>query len=73
MLELVPLRARPDLRTQVFAEAFRALWPSFVVKDSTADLFFERPHLDAAFAIVDAARPDVAAGRVAVGRRGRRR
>jgi hypothetical protein len=56
MLELVPLRARPDLRTQVFAEAILALWPAFMVKDPAADLFFERPHLDAcldtAFAVV---------------------
>jgi GNAT superfamily N-acetyltransferase len=67
MLELVPLRARPDLRTQVFAKAFMSLWPTFVVKDPTADLFFEPPHLDAcldtAFAVVDPARPDAAVGR----------
>src|SRR3954471_280445 len=67
MLELVPLRIHPDLRAQVFAEPFMALCPTFVVKDPTADLFFEQPHFDAcldtAFAIVDPARPDVAVGR----------
>jgi GNAT superfamily N-acetyltransferase len=67
MLELVSLRARPDLRTQVFAEPFMALWPTFVVKDPTADLFFEQPHLDAcldtAFAVVDPANPGEAVGR----------
>ena len=38
-----------------------------MVKDPTADLFFEQPHFDAcldtAFAVVDPARPDVAVGR----------
>jgi GNAT superfamily N-acetyltransferase len=67
MLELVTLRARPDLRTQVFAEPFMALWPTFMVKDPAADLFFEQPHLDAcldtAFAVVDPARPEAAVGR----------
>jgi GNAT superfamily N-acetyltransferase len=67
MLDLVPLRGRPDLRTQVFSEAFLALWPTFVVKDPAADLFFEEPHLDAcldtAFAVVDPARPGTAVGR----------
>lgn len=67
MLELLPLRDRPDLRAQVFAEHFMALWPTFVVKDPTADLFFEQPHFDAcadtAFAVVDPAQPDVAVGR----------
>src|SRR5690349_12027819 len=67
MLELVPLRAGPDLRVQVFGKTFIALWPTFVVKDPTADLFFEQPHFDAcldtAFAVVDPARPDEAVGR----------
>lgn len=67
MLELVTLRVRPELRPEVFSEAFRAAWPAFMLHDSTADLFFDRPHLDAyldtAFAIVDPARPDVAVGR----------
>jgi GNAT superfamily N-acetyltransferase len=67
MLELVSLRTNPDLRPQVFARAFMALWPAFVVNDPTADLFFEAPHLDAcldtAFAVVDPARPDEAVGR----------
>ena len=67
MLELVTLRARPDLRTQVFAEPFMALWPTFMVKDPAADLFFEQPHLDAcldtAFAVIDPARPEAAVGR----------
>ena len=67
MLELVPLRDRPDLRTQVFSEAFMGLWPTFMLKDPSADLYFEQPHLDAyldtAFAVVDSAQPDVAVGR----------
>ena len=67
MLELIPLRARPDLRAQVFGDTFMALWPTFVVKDPTADLFFEQPHFDAcldtAFAVVDPARPNEAVGR----------
>ena len=67
MLELVPLRARPDLRAQVFGKTFMALWPTFVVKDPTADLFFEQPHFDAcldtAFAVVESARPNEAVGR----------
>ncbi|MBL6080634.1 hypothetical protein JMJ56_21685 [Belnapia sp. T18] len=67
MLELVPLRGRPDLRAQVFSEVFMALWPAFMQEDPAADLFFARPHLDAcldtAFAVVDPARPEVAVGR----------
>jgi GNAT superfamily N-acetyltransferase len=67
MLELVPLRDRPNLRTQVFAEQFQRLWPSFMLKDPSADLYFEQPHFDAyldtAFAVVDPARPDLAVGR----------
>jgi GNAT superfamily N-acetyltransferase len=67
MLDLVPLRVRPDLRTQVFAEPFMALWPAFMQEDPAAYLFFARPHLDAcldtAFAVVDPAQPDVAVGR----------
>ena len=63
MLELVALHARPDLRAQVFAGAFHALWPAFVLEDPAADLFYASPHLDTAFAAVDPARPGVAAGR----------
>ena len=67
MLELVPLRGRPDLQAQVFSEVFMALWPAFMQEDPAADLFFARPHLDAcldtAFAVVDPARPEVAVGR----------
>jgi GNAT superfamily N-acetyltransferase len=58
---------RPDLRSQVFSETFTALWPTFILKDPTADLFFEAPHLDACldtvFAVVDPARPNEAVGR----------
>src|SRR5690349_9213906 len=67
MLKLVPLRDRPNLRTLVFAKAFQGLWPTFMLKDPSADLYFEQPHFDAyldtAFAVVDPARPDAAVGR----------
>lgn len=67
MVQLVTLRARPDLRPQVFSEAFRAAWPAFMQHDPAADLFFASPHLDAcldtAFAVVEPARPDAAVGR----------
>jgi hypothetical protein len=60
MLELVSLRGRPDLRAQVFSDAFGALWPACVLEDPAADLFFARLHLDAcrdiAFAVVGLAR-----------------
>ena len=67
MLELVPLRARPDLRMQVFAKAFQTLLPAFRREDPTADLFFARPHLNAyletSFAVIDPAQPKAVVGR----------
>ena len=67
MLELVSLRARPDLMAQVFSGPMQAAWPEFMQHDTTAQLYFGRPHLDAcldtAFAVVDPARPEVAVGR----------
>jgi GNAT superfamily N-acetyltransferase len=67
MLELVALRARPDLLAQVFAPDIQGTWPEFMQHDPTALLYFGKPHLDAhldtAFAVVDPARPDVAVGR----------
>ncbi len=67
MLELVALRARPDLLAQVFSPAVQGAWPEFMQHDATALLYFGKPHLDAyldtAFAVVDPARPEVAVGR----------
>lgn len=67
MLQLVTLGARPDLRSQVFATPFKEAWPPFMLHDETAELYFDRPHLDAyldtAFAVVDSVRPDLAIGR----------
>src|SRR4051794_41134233 len=67
MLELVPLRARPDLLAQVFSGAIQGAWPEFMQHDPTAHLYFGRPYLDGyldtAFAVIDPARPDVAVGR----------
>ena len=67
MLELVALRARPDLLAQVFSPAIQGTWPEFMQHDATAQLYFGKPHLDAcldtAFAVVDPARPEVAVGR----------
>ncbi len=67
MLELVTLRARPELRPQLFSERLQAVWPEFMQHDPTAALYFDKPHLDeyldTAFAIVDPAEPDVAVGR----------
>lgn len=67
MLQLVTLGARPDLRSQVFSAPFREAWPPFMLHDETADLYFDRPHLDAyldtVFAVVESDRPDVAVGR----------
>src|SRR5262249_48376455 len=67
MLELVPLRDRPDLRPQLFSDRLQGLWPEFMRHDPTADLYFGQPHfdeyLDHAFAIVDPAEPSVLAGR----------
>jgi hypothetical protein len=67
MLELVSLRARPDLRVHVFSEAFRALWPGFMQEDPAEDLFFARPNLyacfDTPFAVVHPAHPAAAVGR----------
>ena len=67
MLQVVTLRARPDLREQVFAANFRASWPAFMMHDATADLYFAEPNfsavLDTAFAVVDTACPSAAIGR----------
>jgi hypothetical protein len=67
MLELVALRARPDLLAQVFATDIQGTWPEFMQHDATAHLYFGKPHLDTnldtAFAVVDPARPDLAVGR----------
>lgn len=67
MLELVTIRARPDLRAQLFDEPFRRLWPEFMMHDPTAGLYFEPPHfdhhLDTAFALIDTADPGRAVGR----------
>ena len=67
MLELVALRARPDLLAQVFSPDIQGTWPEFMQHDAAALLYFGKPHLDAnldtAFAVVDPARPEVAVGR----------
>lgn len=67
MLELVTIRARPDLRPQLFAEPFRRLWPEFMLHDPVANLYFEAPHfehhLDTAFAVIDTADPGTVLGR----------
>ena len=66
MLELVTLRARPELRPQLFSERLQAVWPEFMQHDPTADLYFDKPHLDeyldTAFAIVDPADPTSLSG-----------
>ena len=67
MLELVTLRARPDLRPQVFSSAIQGSWPEFMRHDPVAELYFSdaalNTHLDTAFAIIDSNHPDVAVGR----------
>jgi GNAT superfamily N-acetyltransferase len=67
MLELVTLRARPDLRSQLFSGAIQAAWPEFMQHDPTAMLYFADAHLDhyldTAFAVIDPAAPDTAVGR----------
>jgi GNAT superfamily N-acetyltransferase len=67
MLELVALRARPDLLAQVFSPAVQGTWPEFMQHDATALLYFGKPHLDAyldtAFAVVDPGLPNEAVGR----------
>lgn len=67
MLEVVTLRARPDLRSQVFSAAIQSAWPEFMRHDPIAELYFSDGHLDAyldlAFAIVDSADPNIAVGR----------
>ena len=67
MLELVMLRARPELRPQLFADAMQGVWPEFMQHDPTAMLYFAEAHLDAyldtAFAVIDPAAPDIAVGR----------
>lgn len=67
MLELVTIRARPDLRDAVHSDMFNRLWPEFMLHDPVASLFFESPHfdryLDTAFAVIDPAEPGRAVGR----------
>ncbi|MDB5376631.1 MAG: hypothetical protein JWR00_1077 [Rubritepida sp.] len=67
MLDLVTIRARPDLRGAIHAEAFNRLWPAFMLHDPVAALYFETPHfdryLDTAFAVIDPAEPGRAVGR----------
>ena len=72
MLELVALRGRDDLVDQVFAPAIHGLWPTFMMHDPVAELYFEALQFEAmgfgawrdtAFAVVKPERPDVAVGR----------
>jgi GNAT superfamily N-acetyltransferase len=67
MLELVTLRARPDLRPQVFSDAIQASWPEFMRHDPVAELYYGdaalSTYLDTAFAIIDPADPSTAVGR----------
>jgi hypothetical protein len=63
MLQLLALRARPDLLAQVFSPAIQGTWPEFMQHDTTARLYFGKPYLDTAFAVVDPGRPDEAVGR----------
>jgi GNAT superfamily N-acetyltransferase len=67
MLELVTIRARPDLRDAVHADTFNRLWPEFMLHDPVAALYFETPHfdryLDTAFAVIDPAEPGRLVGR----------
>ncbi|MDB5414486.1 MAG: hypothetical protein JWR10_2821 [Rubritepida sp.] len=67
MLELVTIRARPDLRAQIFADPIMHLWPEFMLHDPTAELYFADRYfdryLDTAFAIIDPADPSTAVGR----------
>jgi len=67
MLELVTLRARPDLRPQIFSGTIQAVWPEYMQHDPTAMLYFAEPHLDfyldTVFAIIDPVAPDIAVGR----------
>lgn len=67
MLELVTIRARPDLRAAVHSETLNRLWPAFMLHDPAANLYFEAPHfehyLETAFAVIDPADPGTALGR----------
>jgi len=67
MLELVTLRARSDLRGQVFSDKIQGSWPEFMLHDPVADLYFTdaalNAYLDTAFAIIDSADPTTAVGR----------
>jgi GNAT superfamily N-acetyltransferase len=67
MLQLVTLRARPDLRALIFTTPFMQAWPAFMQHDDTADLYFGEPnfdaYLDTAFVLIDSAQPDIALGR----------
>jgi len=67
MLELVTLRARPDLRPRVFSDRIQGSWPEFMRHDPVAELYFTdtalNAYLDTAFAIIDPADPTTAVGR----------
>jgi GNAT superfamily N-acetyltransferase len=57
-VDIFTLKARPDLRAAVFAEAFRTpLWPEFMLHDAAAHLYFGDPffdrYVDFAFAAVE--------------------
>ena len=43
MLELVALRARPDLLAQVFSADIQGTWPEFMQHDATVLLYFGKP------------------------------
>jgi hypothetical protein len=67
MVQLVTLRARPDLRPQIYSAAFRAAWPPSCFTTPRRTCSTTGPPFDAcldtAFAVVDPAQPDVAVGR----------
>ncbi|MEI6161524.1 MAG: hypothetical protein WCP77_16945 [Roseococcus sp.] len=66
-LQLVPLRARPDLRPKVFDRTLQSLWPEFMLHDAVADLYFADAaldrYLDFAFVIMDPERLETPVGR----------
>jgi len=67
MLELVTLRARPDLRPQIFSHRIQGSWPEFMRHDPVAELYFSdaalNANLDTAFAVTDSDHRDIAIGR----------
>ena len=57
-VEVLTLRARPDLRAGVFAAPFRPpFWPEFMLHDAAAQLYFGDPffdhYVDFAFAVLE--------------------